>query len=132
MCEKKSSLVRKMFSFFFFFAFLPSATVVAERLCFHRCLSVHRGEVYTPWQTDPPPSGSWTDTAAPRETPPLCRQPPPPDGYCSERYASLWNAFLLSFNSASLQEAIAGYTNICLLFEYDIQWGLFFVAWRRL
>ena len=28
---------------------LPSATVVQERLCFHRCLSVHRrGEVYTP------------------------------------------------------------------------------------
>ena len=39
--------------------FLPSATVVAERLCFHRCLSVHRGEVYTPpGQADthrPPP-----------------------------------------------------------------------------
>ena len=30
-------------------AFLPSATEVAERLCFHRCLSVHgKGEVYTP------------------------------------------------------------------------------------
>ena len=38
---------------------LPSATVVAERLCFlcfHRCLSVHGGEVYTtpPRQTPPP------------------------------------------------------------------------------
>ena len=26
---------------------LPSVTVVAERLCSHRCLSVHRWEVYT-------------------------------------------------------------------------------------
>ena len=28
--------------------FLPSSTVVADRLCFHRCLSVHRGEVCHP------------------------------------------------------------------------------------
>ena len=32
---------------------LPFATVVVERLCFHRCLSVHTG-VYTPWQADTP------------------------------------------------------------------------------
>ena len=31
------------------YGFLPSATVFAERLCFHRCLPVHGGgEVYTP------------------------------------------------------------------------------------
>ena len=35
----------------FLFPFLPSVTVVAERLCFHRCLSVHGREVYTPGQT---------------------------------------------------------------------------------
>ena len=40
--------------------YLPSATVVAERLCFHRCLSVHRGEMYI----------------TPRQTPPLGRHPP--------------------------------------------------------
>ena len=34
--------------FFFWRKYLPFATVVAERLCCHRCLSVHRGEVYTP------------------------------------------------------------------------------------
>ena len=43
------------------FLFLPPATVVAERLCFHRCLSVHRGQVYT----------------SPRHTPPLDRHPAP-------------------------------------------------------
>ena len=30
---------------------LSSTTVFAERLCFHRCLSVHRGGVYPPGQT---------------------------------------------------------------------------------
>ena len=65
--------------------FLPSATVLAERLCFHRCLSVHGGgEVYiTPLPGRHPPA---------RQTPPLpgrhhpCqadtplpgRHPPPP------------------------------------------------------
>ena len=38
-------------------ACLPSATVVAERLCFHRCLSVHGGELYIPHgQTPHPPA----------------------------------------------------------------------------
>ena len=55
---------------------LPSVTVVAEKLCFHRCLSVHGGgEVHTP---------SWADTPAPQA-----------DGHCSGRYASYWNALLL-------------------------------------
>ena len=56
---------------------LPSATVVAEKLCFHRCLSVHGGEeeVHTP---------SWADTPAPQA-----------DGHCRGRYASYWNALLL-------------------------------------
>ena len=47
---------------------LPSATVVAERLCFHKRLSAHRGEVYTPW----------ADTPFPRQIPPPTRQTPPP------------------------------------------------------
>ena len=34
--------------------FLPSATVVVERLCFHMCLSVHRGRCTPP--STPPPS----------------------------------------------------------------------------
>ena len=38
--------------------FLPSATVVMERLCFHRCLFVQGGGgVYTPLQTDRHPPG---------------------------------------------------------------------------
>ena len=67
---------------------LPSATVVTERLCFHRCLSVHRGEVYTPWaDTLPahPPSRHhpWTDTPPEQTRPshrhaPLGRLPHPP------------------------------------------------------
>ena len=46
---------------------LPSATVVAERLCFHKCLSVHRVRCTPlPWQahplarhTTPPPPSRW-------------------------------------------------------------------------
>ena len=59
---------------------LPSATV--ERLCFHGCLSVHRGEVYTPYQADNPQQADsprqadtpWADTPTvqtpPGQTPP--------------------------------------------------------------
>ena len=51
---------------------LLSATVVAERLYFQKCLSIHRGEVYTPQADTPlgrPPQGKhpkadtpWADT----------------------------------------------------------------------
>ena len=53
------------------------------------------------WQTDTP----WADT--PRQTPLTPRHPPgrhppgppsPADGYCSGRYASYWNPFLLGLN----------------------------------
>ena len=51
-----------------YLAFLPSATVVAKRLCFHRCLSVRGGvDPALAWQTPTPgetPSGqtpSWAD-----------------------------------------------------------------------
>ena len=46
--------------------FLASARVVAERLCFHSCLSVHGGEVYTPPRQTPLSSG---------KTPSLGRHP---------------------------------------------------------
>ena len=75
--------------------FLPSATVVAERLCSHRCLSVHGG--CTPsWQANTPLAGRHPPG---RQIPPLGKHPPgryPPqaDGYCSRRYTSYWNAFL--------------------------------------
>ena len=54
--------------------FLPSVTVVAKRLCFHRCLSVHRGvythqQTDTPWQADTPP---WQ-----ADTPPWQADTPP-------------------------------------------------------
>ena len=51
-----------------------------ERLCFHRCLSVHRGKVYTPGKH-----------------PPLGRPPPRAEGHCSVQYMSYWNAFLSHF-----------------------------------
>ena len=64
---------------------IPSATVVAERLCFHMCLSVHMGEgkctwTDTPWQADtplgrqppgrqtPPADTPWADTPPPQQT----------------------------------------------------------------
>ena len=56
-----------------YLTFLPSATVVAERL-FSQVSVCPRG-VYTPGVDTPP-------------------QPHPADGHCSGRYASYWNAFL--------------------------------------
>ena len=86
-----------------FFDLLPSATVVAERLCFHRCLSVQRDglgvhlpplpgrhplwqtprRAHTPCQADPPDKHPQADTI-------------PRDDYCSGLYAPYWNAFLFS------------------------------------
>ena len=54
--------------------FLPSAKVVAERLCFHRCLSVHGGEVYTPWADKHPP-GRDTSPDTPGQKLPMGRHP---------------------------------------------------------
>ena len=52
------------------------ATVVAERLCFHKRLSFcPQGEGYI-----------------------LLTRHSPRDGHCSGRYASYWNAFLLNFS----------------------------------
>ena len=62
--------------------FLPSA--IAKRLYFHRCLSIHGGEVYTPWADTPH-----------RQTP-----PPPTDNHCSGWYGYYWNAFLLLYKMA--------------------------------
>ena len=63
-----------------FLIFLPSATVVVERLCFLKRLSFCPGE------------------GGARQTPTTPRpgRPPPTreDGHCSGRYASYWNAFL--------------------------------------
>ena len=55
---------------------LPSATVVAERLCLHRCLSVHGGRC-TPPGRHPPPHSRQTPPGQtpPADTPPL--QTPP-------------------------------------------------------
>ena len=83
--------------------FLPSATVVAERLCFHKRLSFcpRGGLVDTPRQTpllgQTPPLGRHPSHG---QTPPLWADTPPPwDGPCSGRYASDWNAFLFIFVS---------------------------------
>ena len=45
----------------------------------------------TPQQADIPLAGRHPSG---RQTPLHIRQTPPPDGYCSGRYASYWNAFL--------------------------------------
>ena len=59
-------------------ASLPSATVFAERLCFHRCLSVHRRRCTPPRQTplwqSPHPVGRHPPGRYPH---PLDRQPHP-------------------------------------------------------
>ena len=105
--------------FHHWFRFLPSATKL-RRLCFYKRVSVHRGEYltrYTPRTRYTPP---W-DQVHPLDQvhPPGTRYPPtryplgpgthPPDqvhpsrpgippryGHCCGRYASYWNAFLLS------------------------------------
>ena len=84
--------------------------------------SVHRGKVWqtppfgrhlpwqtplpgrhTPWQT-PIPGRHPLGRHPPGYTPPwadplaLGKPPPHPDGHCSERYASYWNAFLSSIH----------------------------------
>ena len=70
----KSAIPWKWKSYWIQPILLPSATVVAERLCFYRCLSVHgRGEVYTPGQTPPrqtSPLGIHPQADTPRKTPP--------------------------------------------------------------
>ena len=54
--------------------YLPSTIVVAERLCFHRCLSVHREGGVHPCQTDMPPCQADTPQA---DTPLSGRHPMP-------------------------------------------------------
>ena len=44
---------------------LPSATVVAERLCFHRRLSVHKGGVYNPPRQTAPKMATAADGTHP-------------------------------------------------------------------
>ena len=79
--------------------FLPSATVVAERLCFHRCLFVHSGggvnlsgQTHTPQADTPRVDTPQADT--PHLDNPQADNSPPRDGHCSGQYASYWNAFL--------------------------------------
>ena len=53
-----------------------------RRLCFHRCLSVHRGRAETPLDKEPP----WTETPPPGHR--------PSHTVTCGRYTSYWNAFL--------------------------------------
>ena len=70
----------------------PSASVVAERLCFQRRLS------FCPqggWGVQPlvrSPGHTHPGQTPPGQTPSLA------DNHCSGRYASYWNAFLFAFN----------------------------------
>ena len=89
----KSAIPWKWISYWIQPILLPSATVVAERLCFFRCLSVHgRGDVYIPGQTPPRQTSPWAYT--PQAYTPQA-DTPPRDGHCIRRYAFHWNAFLL-------------------------------------
>ena len=94
---------------------LPSATLVAERLCFHRCVSVHGrgGGGVHPMSRHPP------GKAPSRQTAPAGKHqtPPPADGYCSGRYASHWNAFLFKnwFAKLKVKETSHGYIFLYLL-----------------
>ena len=103
-----------------FLCFLPSATKL-RRLCFYRCLSVHRGGVVSQHALQvvsqhalqqvsrggassrgvPAPGGACSGRV-PAPWGELLQggacsrevETPPVDGYCCGRYASYWNAFL--------------------------------------
>ena len=87
--------------------FLPSATVVAERLCFHKHLSFcpgggvhhHTGQTPPPADTPlgrhPPGRHSLGQTLSPRQTSPWT-DTPLQDGHCSGWYTSYWNAFVFN------------------------------------
>ena len=94
---------------------LPSATVVAERLCFHRCLFVHKGGCTPPRQKADTPLGRH----------PLDRYPPPADGHCSRWYASYWNAFLLLDKVMSRNKWLVRVHQCHLMFEgpHEIIYG---------
>ena len=77
--------------------FSPPATVVAERLCFHRCLSVHRGVSATPHAGIHPrdqrhtPLGADTLSGAdtPKDQTPVQQTPIPPPS--DQRQTPPWN-----------------------------------------
>ena len=89
---------------------IPSATKL-RRLCFYRCVSVHRGGclvrgVCLVLGGSAPGGGSALAGAWSRGVGiPACTEADPPrrDGYCCGRYASYWNAFLFLMNVFSPQ-----------------------------
>ena len=99
---------------------LPSATKL-RRLCFYTYLSVHRGGLpqcmlgyHPPWPgTTPPRDQAHTPRPGtpPRKQTPPREQTPPADGYCSRRYASYWNAFLLPPTNVVCEGYI--FTGVC-------------------
>ena len=107
--------------------FLPSQTKLQKGNVFMPvCHSVHRWGRCTPPGRHPLPG-------IPPPPPPLGRHPrgqtsllgrhPPPDGHCSKRYASYWNAFLFSLD-------LLLHTN--LFIHFDIVFDLAFVHFRLL
>ena len=63
-----------------------------------------------PWAGIPPP---WADIPLPVQT-----QPPQPDGYCSGRFTSYWNAFLFDIFQGQFKSCPNMLKDIVL-------WGLF-------
>ena len=85
---------------------LPSATTEGN-VFISVCHSVHG------WGVSASGSGGCTPPAdtpigrhPPRQTSPRADNPPP-DGHCSGRYASYWNAFLFNRNQAHIEQQIA-------------------------
>ena len=71
---------------------LPSANEVCGKVMFFTpvCDSVHRGSC----KPHPSPPGQTPHFPLGRHPTPWVDTPPPPDGHCSRRYASYWNASL--------------------------------------
>ena len=84
--------------------FLPSATVVAERLCFHRCLSVHRGEVYTPpGQADTPRHLPPRQTASAAD----CTHPTGMHSCLQIKFGIEISAYIFGYNEYFVQRAVS-------------------------
>ena len=143
----------------YFTLLLPSATKL-RRLCFYRCLSVHRGCLpqcilgYSPPDRDPPNRDHplWTETTplwtetTPGQTLPLDRDPipldrdPPPipqtatapaDDYCCGRYASYWKAFLL-YISCSVSCSVPHSTSYFHVLCHAVFYVLFYALFHVL
>ena len=76
---------------------------------------LRKGNVFTSKCQEFCPQGGCTPPGRqtpPGHTPPRAGHPPSRNGYCSRRYASYWNAFLLSRNSVTPFQAKLYYKTV--------------------